>query len=93
VDIGSSGQSYNLRLNGQWQSRDNQQWRLEAFQNINSTDRPTRDESQGLGLFYVWRIGLWSVQVDYRHLIDKQPLVGQERTMDTVNLKLRRFLF
>ena len=93
VDSGSSGQAYNLRLDGQWRPRANQQWRLEAFQNINTTDLPTRDESQGLGLFYIWRYGLWSLQVDYRHLIDKQPLVGQERTMDTVNVKLRRFLF
>lgn len=93
LDTGSSGQGYNLRFAGQWQPRPNQQWRLEAFENVSTTDRPDRNESIGLGIFYLLRYGLWNVEANYRHLLDRQPLDGQERTMDTFNLKLRRAMF
>ncbi|MFA7384379.1 MAG: hypothetical protein WC001_13115 [Desulfurivibrionaceae bacterium] len=93
LDTGSSGQAYNLHFAGQWQPRSNQQWRLEAFENLSTTDRPDRIESIGLGIFYLLRYGLWNVEAGYRHLLDRQPLDGQERTLNTFNLKLRRAMF
>ena len=93
LESGSSGRAYGLRASGQWQPRANQQWRMEAFQNITTTDSPTRIESSGLGLFYVWRYAVWSVEADYRYLLDEQPLVDQERTVHSMNLSLRRALY
>lgn len=92
LDTGSSGRSYRLDARGQWQPRPNQQWRLEAFQNTSTSNRPDRNESSGLGLFYLKRFGVWNMEVNYRHLLDQQPLAGQERSQDTLNLTLRRVL-
>lgn len=92
LDTGSSGRSYKLDASGQWQPRPNQQWRLEAFQSTSTSNRPDRNESSGLGLFYLMRFGVWKLEVNYRHLLDQQPLAGQERSQDTLNLTLRRDL-
>lgn len=93
LDTGTRGEAYNLRFSGQWQPRSNQQLRLETFQNISSSNRPDRIESTGFGLFYLLRFGAWNVEMNYRHLLDKQPLVDEERSIDTVKLVLRRAMF
>gem|GEM_PF-5734448 len=93
LDTGSSGTSYGLDASGQWQPLPNQQWRLQAFQRINTSNRPDRNESVGLGLSYLRRLGLWKLEVNYRHIMDQQPLIGQERSLDTLNMVLRRDLF
>jgi len=92
LDTGISGDFFKLEASGQWQPQSNQQWRLLAFQSTSTTNRPDRTESTGLGLSYFRRLKLWKLEVNYRHLMDQQPLVGQERSLDTLNMTLRREL-
>lgn len=93
LDTNVEERAYELRATGQWQPRPNHEWRLEAFRNQVVSTLPDRIESSGYALFYLLRYLIWSVKVDYRHLLDRQPLVGQERTSDTVNLTLQRELY
>ncbi|MBW6512977.1 MAG: hypothetical protein K0A93_12840 [Desulfuromonadaceae bacterium] len=93
LDNGQDGDAYGLRANAQWQSTPNQQWRFETFRDTKTTNQPTRLENTGLGLFYTWRYGIWRLQADYRFILEKQPLVGQEKTLNSLNLALRRTLY
>jgi hypothetical protein len=93
LEIGQKGDAYGLRANAQWQSTPNQQWRFETFRDTSTTNQPTRLENTGLGLFYTWRYGLWRLQADYRFIFEKQPMVGQERTLNSLSLALRRSLY
>lgn len=92
-EINSNTQTYQLNAGGQWKASANQNWRLDAFQNISSSNRPHSSESTGLGLSYRLRFKAWNLQAGYRHVLDRQPLVGQERSMNTVNLTLSRSFF
>ena len=93
LESASSGRAYSLRTTGQYQPDASQNLRLEMFTNTSTTDSPTRNESFGLGLFYVYRFGVWSVQADYRYLSDQQPIVAQEHNLNALNLTLRRNLY
>ena len=96
LDTGGSGWSSGLNASLQWQLQSNQQWRMELFQNINESEsdtQTTRTESTGLGVFYVWRYALWSVEADYRYRLDEQPVTDQKRTLNSFDLRLRRALY
>ncbi len=91
-DSGNLNRAYSLRASGQWQPRANQQWSFELFRNGLRSNIPDRFTLTGLGLFYIWRYALWSLQADYRYQFQEQPLVGQEQTLNSFNLRLTRAL-
>lgn len=92
LDSGNSNSAYGLTAAVKWLPYSNQQWQLLMSKRTSTTDLPSRYESSALGLFYIWRYAIWSLKADYSYGIDEQPLVGQKRILNRVNLMLTRKL-
>jgi len=92
IDSGKNRQSYDLRTDGRWQPRNNQQWTLSLFQLGEKSNVPDKFVSSGVGLFYLLHYGLWQVEADYKYRRDEQSLVEQKFTQSAFNLRLSRTL-